>query len=556
MILKKFVINIEKMPFTVVKFNYNGLRNSEINTPAIKIEIKCDGKEIIYYNRKRVEYCKDYLKLDIDLKTRNYFYILSSGEDNFSFWINNEENSTSSIKSKITEKQLENLLYALSYKEYYKGKSDRALAILSDSLKDKYFCKTIINAFTVKERESCEENLLRAALNRKVKVGPKSWIKSRMRDGALAEGEILKDGTSFMQLLEIFEENKDKFIPVLDSRYKRIGKKVIDNYNAFKPDKAKRLTADFSDLVFSKEKLNISVRYEVQGNVTINPRQAKAVGFKHNVFRAKIYREQTIIRDGDINIDKFGLLASEKTIKYLQELEVKGLLAVLEKNDREFPGYTLIELDITKVPILNREYVLRNNSLDYILDNVWQQRLAECRQKVLRYYIEKSDKELCDKNLSYTKEQIELLKTYSLDMKGIYHGIDNKVDDNGENEYECRFFEFALKGFSSLPKVEDVIIKMKESGKRLNKPETIMADFIRELMVKRITMNNNVLGKLLEEQKSIIKAITRKLALIKLEKALTGSWWTGLKLDNRQNYIYESETNTLVVKVVKKTIRK
>lgn len=60
--------------------------------------------------------------------------------------------------------------------------------------------------------------------------------------------------------------------------------------------------------------MNVSVRYEIPGSVTINPKQAKAVGFKSNIFSAKIFREQTIIKNGDINIDKFKALISKETL--------------------------------------------------------------------------------------------------------------------------------------------------------------------------------------------------------------------------------------------------
>jgi len=64
------------------------------------------------------------------------------------------------------------------------------------------------------------------------------------------------------------------------------------------------------------------------------------------------------------------------------------------------------------------------------------------------------------------------------------------------------------------------------------------------------------LNSLLEDQKSIIRNNTRKLAKIKMAKALMGGWWEGLKLDSKNNYLYEREDKTLVIKVIRKTISK
>jgi hypothetical protein len=62
------------------------------------------------------------------------------------------------INSKLTDKDIENLLHTLIYEEYYKGNSDKALDILINSLKDKYLVKLVTNSFTAKERQRCADN--------------------------------------------------------------------------------------------------------------------------------------------------------------------------------------------------------------------------------------------------------------------------------------------------------------------------------------------------------------------------------------------------------------
>jgi hypothetical protein len=437
------------------------------------INIKSEGNDILYLSRKNSRIDKDNVKTSLS-KSINKFYIIGVDEKDFEFKINNEIFDSSKIKRQLTVSNINDLLYALAYERYYSGNAYDAIDILSLSLKDEYLFKSVLNAFTAKERQKYTDILLKAAHNRKIKTAAKGWIQTRLAEGMMKDNYNIESGPCFMDLLKIFQKNGDKYIPIPSEKYKRIGKKVIDDYNMFKVDKTVKVVAEFKDLVFSKEKLNISIRYEIPGYVTINPRQTKSVGFKDNNFKAKIFREQTIIKDGDINIEKFQALLSKETMNYLTELNIDGLMIPLDSPNYAYDNYGLVEINISKVPVLNRGYIYKSDSLDYILDIYYRQRVAECNQKVIKYFIEGCKKDAFYVPQNYTKEQYELLKAYGLDSSGIYHGIDNKIVKEMKDQYECKFFEFALKGFSTLPKVEDLLTKLSGGKKKLNEPETVM----------------------------------------------------------------------------------
>jgi hypothetical protein len=551
--IKKSLLNIGKAPYTVIEFNYKPPKDKNLeNNVKDTVDVKCPEKFILFLNRKNTSLVNDNLKVNLFTITYNKFYILSPGTEGFHFEINDEVFDSSSIKSQLTPNDVLNLFYALALEEYCKGNSIQALDILTICLKDKYLIKSVLNAFTSKERQACTEVLQRSAHNRKIKLGPKLWAKARLLEGQLEEHELVNDPLCFMDLLEIFEKNGDIFVPVPADKYRRIGKKVVDHYNAFKRDEAIKLLGNFKDLVFTKDRLNISVRYEISGFVTVNPKQAKAAGFKTNKFKAKIFREQTIIKDGEINIEKFQAYITKETLEYIWSLEMQDVFKVAEKNEYSLPGYTLIYMDISKIPVLNRSYISKNDKLDYILDICQAQKAAECKQKIINYFLSKQVKPFIGESLQYTKEQYELLKFFGLDSKGVYHGIDNKLDTEIHDEYKFRLFEFNLKGFSSLPKVETVMSKVMEGNKKLNGPESIIALYLDTLKENKLDKNANELIKLLEEQKAIIKSATRILAQIKLIKALTGTWWQGLKMDTKDNYLYERADNTLIIKVIRK----
>jgi hypothetical protein len=607
--IKKTIVDIGKIPYTIIQFNYTPPKDKNVLTDKIHlmevfdknqaitgysdefiekikktnnlmeareaayeylsmfkdyfkivehisaetIHIKCEGKSILYLTRKSLRLEKDSLNTNL-YKSINRFYIISPQSEEFEFTVNDEVFDSSKIKRTLTSLEVKSLMYALAYENYYNGNAEKALDILSLSLRDKYLSRLILNSFTAKERQRCSEVLLLASHNKKLKLQSRMWTPARLAEGEIIDNEGMENGPCFMELLGVLERNGDKFIPVTSEQYKRIGHKVIDHYNAFKGEEGVKLAADFRNLVFSKERLNISIRYTVPGFITINPRQAKAAGFNSNVFKARVYREQTIIKDGDINIDKFMAFVSKDTLEYLEGLKVKGLFEISEKKHSIYENYTLVEMNISKLPVLNRSFVINSDSLDYILDTYYEQRKAECMQKVTRYFIEQCLGNVCCKPLIYTREQYQLLKDYGLDANGIYQGIDNKVENEGREPYEWRLFEFGLKGFSNLPKVEELLIKMSEDKKKLNRPEIIMVKYIIYLRRNGLDYNINELKNLLEEQKSIIRKNTRILAQVKLAKTLTGSWWRGLKLDDRDNYIYERNDNTLVIKVIKKAI--
>lgn len=390
----------------------------------------------------------------------------------------------------------------------------------------------------------------------KKKFSGRVWKPVRKLLGLVEKNESLEQGPCILNLLQTFEKNGDKFIPLDKDKYKRIGKRVQDGYNSFRADKGVMLTTDFSQLVFSKEKLNISIRYEIPGKVIINPRQARAAGFSSNIFKAKLYREQTIIKNGDINIELFKALVCKDTLEYLQQLGVQQLYKPLQSQDSKDPNYTLVEFNISKLPVINKGCVDEKDNLDYILDLVYQQRLAECGQKVLKHYISKAPVGEIDENRIYTKEQLDLLYTYGLESNGVYCGVDNQLINDSADQYEYKSFQFGLKGFSCLPKIQQVIDKMKSGIIKGNGPEAIMAAYIKKLTEKSLISNRAELVKLLEKEKLIIRKNTRQLAIIRLIQALTGGWWQGLELDKKGNYFYEGKRGTLVIKVMKKVANK
>ncbi|SHI99168.1 hypothetical protein SAMN02745163_01186 [Clostridium cavendishii DSM 21758] len=541
--VKKSLLNIGKEEFMVIEFNY-----PRGNLEPISIYAK--DKIIIYLDRISYSVTTGSLNIIPSNKVYNKLYIISTDKLDFNFNINEDTFSSINIKANLNDFDINNLLYLLTYDEYVKGNQKRALDILSYNLKDKYLTNLVKDSFTVKERKRASEHLLSACHNRKIKLSDK-WSKARMLEGRLESSKTLSSKFCIMELLNVLSEDDAKFVPLTQKEYKRIGKKIVDNYNAFKPDRENKMFSNFKDLVFTKEKLNVSIRYPISGYVTINPRLCKKVGLSTNKFKAKIYREQTIIKDAEINSNIIKALVTNKTLNYLKSLDIKDLFVIYDKNYYSLLGYTLIYINLYRLPIINSNYILKGNNLDELLEIVYTQRINECKLKVTKFFMDKLPLPSID--TGYTINQKELLESYGLDYKGIYNGIDNNISQEINSSYSYKIFDFYIKGFSTLPKVESVINKIKML-KKLNKAEVIMADYINWLENNNIIASYDDLKKLFNEQKDIILTNIRLLTEIKLIKVLTGDFWNGLELSTNGNYIYKKNEKTLVIKVLTKTI--
>jgi hypothetical protein len=517
------------------------------------IEISVQSKSILHLNTREINFYSNSAEINLCRCSNHKFYLISSDEKDFDFCVNKVMYSTSKIKNKLTKTDIEDFLYAMAYESYRVGNTDKAMDIIEFSLGDKFFTDKACEVFTFQERQDYLNMLQNAVHNKKISLRPKIWGEPRFMEGILEKKDSTEYKVCFLDLLDIFEKNGDKFIPLPSENYRKISKEVVDNYNVFKKDKSAFVTADFKDLIFTKDRLNISIKYKIPGHVFINPRQAKAVGFDTNVFSSKIYREQTMIKDGKLNIEKYKLLLSKDTLDFIKNLKIDNLYIYEENEVSSYSEYALVTLDASKLPVVERKIADEHNSLQYITELCYVQKEAECKKKVLKYIIENNvSRSFCDYN--YTKEQFELLKAYGITADGTYEGIDNKSSPSLEHSYESRFFEFDIKGFSNLPKVEDVIGKIKAGNKRLNLPETIMCDFIKYLRESGEDRSYKKLVELLAEQKRVIRSNIKILSRVKLVKALTGGWWEGLKQDSKGNFLYTINEKTLIIKAVKKII--
>lgn len=546
-------------------FSHNYERVAELVMDSVQID--SINSEIIYLNSKTSKMSVDTLKMSMLEKKKNQF-ILISDSDSFEFTMNNEIYKTIDIKNVIPITSQIPILYAYAYENYYVGNRQYALDTLAKTLKDKFLVDEQIKAFTFDE---CSEYM------KKFKKAMFS-SKGRLLEGECEESYIPRDDAPcVMDILKILTKGDNYY--VYSEEYKRIGVKTVDNFNLFEKSKG-IIISPINELIFNKEKLNISIRSKILGTVKINPNVASRVNLP-NTIDSHIYRNQTIIKDGNLNINTIRVIISEDTLKSLNSLKIQDLISIVEINEdtkHDITDYIMIDLNLNTIPIINRTYLSNVGDTSDILKNTWDIILLGAQQKVANYFLKMTKKAYTDtigtgigKASIYTLEQLDVLKDHGLDSNLGYTEIDRvKETVKDEDYYEARELSFDIKGYASLPSVPDVIKKIKESDK-LNGPGTLMKNYIMELQ-QDINMNivddESTPISLLEksicfngdyeyfekEAKQIKNDILEKrieMCSMKIAKVLTGDWFTGLIPDGKGNYNYISEGKTLVVKTEK-----
>jgi hypothetical protein len=521
---------------------YNILNDMVVEKVVVDTRIEDGDKvEVLYLSSKTTKFAnKGAMELSFLDKRKNQFFLIMDKTVG-SFIVNDTEYSVIDITKKVPTPSLNNMYYALAYEYYYAGRSEEALDILAHNVRDKYAIDKVLNAFTADERAVFTKELKKFIFTNK----------SRLNTGRSPEGYIpAEDAFSVMDLLKLLANAGENFyVPVKD--YNRIGLKVEDNFNLFKANPDQDVKAPFKDFVFNQQHLNLSIRYMVNGTVQINPRQAKIHNLPTTV-DSRIFRNQTIIKDGNLNVQKFTAQIDKATTNALygliiQEKAPKALLQYIYVDDRN-----LVQFDLTTIPVINRQYSKKAEGIDSIKEVVQEIESLKAEQKVVNYYLGKNVQfnpvEKKFEQEGYTPEQIDVLKQHGLSAKLDYQGIDNQSSEKNENDfYETRLLEMKLKGWSTLPKVEEVIQKSRD-GKKINEPGLAMLNAIEVIQGLGWDVpsaeSKIQLDKLLAGTKNKLFDLNVELNTLKMAKVLTGGWWEGLEVDAKGNYTYDN----LVVK--------
>jgi hypothetical protein len=322
-----------------------------------------------------------------------------------------------------------------------------------------------------------------------------------------ADKKRLSEAKNLEEVNKITEELKEKNVAV----------KFVDS----DPNRGYPLT----DLVWNEKRANLSVRVYIEGEAIIPENKYKIE--KVASFRYKTY---TLIKDGIVNVQKLPVSFTPELDQLLVRHNIKTNFDVDKK---------IIVIDLTSLPIINRVMV-KSISAKGLAVQEWELQKLQADKKVYDYFrkslFPKESKSFVE---LLGQEQADWLKTIGITD---YNGFSPLTDaEESTDFYMSVNLETKIKGFSSLPKVEDVIAKLK-SGTALKPNEGIMADAVKKYQAQLESdiykslseeQQKGVLKTYLETKSDILNKKRRKalqeIAQIKFALILSKKWFTEFK---------------------------
>lgn len=543
--------------YDIFKTNFERISENKIERVHIEYGLDIEG---IYLNRKftKMERLEMYLsRLD---RNKNQFFLVGKTAD-FKFIYNDKEIDTRNIKEETAEPTIRNFMYAYAYNLYYCNKHRESLEVLA-TLRDKALLDSHMNAFTYDER-ACHQSLLEKAVFN--------------TSGRLSEGEAKvnylppKDAFCVYDVLNMLAKENAFYLPYHKEadEYERIGKKTVDNFNLFEKSKDPVL-APFSEFVFNKERVNLSIRMCIEGTVKLNPIEARNVGLPEKI-DSFVWKNHTFIKNGILNIKRCVVLLPETLYTEIQSKKkicevISGDEELITKVSKEQgKQYVLVKMFFTRLPILNASYN-EDISAEKIFKMCSKMLSLECKQKYLNHYWKEFESSATASQMKIgvfegkSADQIRVLENHGIDKTGAYKGVDNQTPKKEDCDYyETREFEFVFKGISSLPSVKEVSEKVasKKMTISVSKMNEAHMEIIQKARKDGIDLGSATVQTrdwLIQERmnvKSELFSIRANLCAIKMAKLLNGDSFEGFELDNKKNLCYTKGDETLYLKTAK-----
>lgn len=436
------------------------------------------------------------------------------------------------LADKLMNDDAEKIFYALGDNHYYKmlvnafgkQKLNTFKAAIKDCVADvsKRFPEGVAKIQKVDDNAYCLMNLIEDLGNENCKFYPnhEAFQYTRIGRKKVAVGSTLTDAEK-QRLAEAKDVTEAaKILTELSE------KKVDIKFENSFPDRGYHLT----DLVWNEERANLSIRTYVEGQVILPENK-----FKIEKVASFRYITYTLVKDGIVNVKELPVGYSTELIKLLDNNNVKYTTLA----DVDDMSNSRLIIDLTSLPIINRGMV-KAVSANELAKQEWELIKLQGDKKVYDYY----KKSLYPKT---SQSFVELLGQDAADwLKEIgitdFNGFAPKVTSAESTDFYMSVnLATKIKGLSQLPKVEDVLAKIK-SGAALKLSEWVMSDAIKKYVAqtesdlfKTLTedQRKGVLKTYLETKSDILNKQKRKvmqeIAQIKFSLILSKKWFTEFK---------------------------
>lgn len=362
--------------------------------------------------------------------------------------------------SEFSEEFLLPAIYATARSASQVGNYTLALDLLA-KIGDVKFIDQLNNSFVIGEYGKLEADLLEAITDENMR-----FVSGQKENYVPADDQFCG--------LELIEALVDDPTAVLLPKHKDFSYRPVSRGTKQVDDKVKFISSDnvevgLRSVVFSSEKLNISIGVDVPGIVKLD-KEANKLGLDED-FKAAKFNNYTLILDGKWNIEKLPLKnLSEQTYNLVK---AEGLI------ESEEDG--VVVLNLKRIPVINRKIAGSYTDLDRICEFLSGEILLEAKQKAFSSLYKEFPEDVREqiesfvKATPYSAEQIEYLAKFGIDRQGKFAPKKEQLPVRDVLPYT--YFEFAVKGAASLPSLNAVTKKVAEK-KKLTPREQLLFDAV------------------------------------------------------------------------------
>lgn len=286
-----------------------------------------------------------------------------------------------------------------------------------------------------------------------------------------------------VELIDLLMDGNNYFYPNHpDFQYQRIGIKKVpkEEYPTFVPD---NVAVAFEDLTWHQSRINLSILAKIPGTLATSTNNTQNIT-QNNVEKTYVYRNFTLIRDGQLNLN---LLPCQLDAAIYNLLVVHYPNVIMNVTD-----YISV-LDFSQLPLINDRVCPKNPTAADLAHKMILKLRLDCHMKVLKYY----------------KDDL---------VKSEAYAPPTKTTKEEHKHYMAKEFQIKIAGCSTLPKVLDLSVK---TG--------ITAQFMKEIDPNHITDD------LYNNTKKELSIINSEIQRYKLYMILCNKWFDDL---TNNTYIY------------------
>lgn len=358
--------------------------------------------------------------------------------------------------------------------------------------------------------------------------------------GKIVNCKPVDDAFDVLDLFALLSSSKNTKLLLRDKKYpfyyKRIGRKSETKAGYPKFQTEGESTLSFEDLVYSSDKLNLSIKGVIEGYIEL-PDTIEIEGVTEvrealklpKRLETKLHRNYSLISNGCLNIEMLPISISIDVYEKLKEV-IPVASGMLENKGDEYIGY----LPLVGIPLVNNQKA--KDSLDLVsLANSEEISFdISCGLKLLKHKLAELDPEKTTKQgLAYDDKQMAYLLASGVGYDGSFSPpveVQEPVD-----ELTVRTLEISLEG-KTISSVKDFNAKVESKGK-LNPSQQSMLEYKTKFLDLLPSTKAEAIVSLAAEVKKFTKAKKAnelKINSARFALAVTGKWVENFKEDTQE----------------------